>query len=296
MWQIDKRLLARRFGRRAATYDAVTPVQGHMAGLLLDEVSRRLSGRRIQRILELGCGTGRLTHLLSQRFPSAHIVAIDLAPAMIERARSRCVRAEFISADAETFARQVHPGVDLIISNAAVQWFEHPGRTLTAYRALLASDGCLALTTFGEQTFRELRRAMTAAYGRGGQEAAQRHLLSLAPASFWQDIFPDAQICEQILTDRHPDVRSFLRSLQRAGVTYAGRRRQVLPLPVLRRIMTLYPGVDAAPPAPGIVASYHVISLFVEGPHPRRTAGSSPLDDHRRDASSPLPMSPKTVD
>ncbi len=268
MWQIDKRLLARRFGRRAATYDSVTPVQGRMARLLLEDVSRRLSGRRIRRILELGCGTGRLTRLLSQRFPSAHIVAIDLAPAMIERARGRCPQADFISADAETFARRVPPGVDLIVSNAAVQWFEDPARTLTAYRALLANDGCLALTTFGEQTFRELRRAMTAAYGRGGRDAAQGHLVSLAPVSFWQRNFPDARIRERILTDRHPDVRSFLRSLQQAGVTYAGRRRQFLSVPVLRRIMTLYPGADAASPTAEIGVSYHVISLLAMGPAP----------------------------
>ncbi len=252
---------------RAATYESATPIQGRMADLLMEELSRRLSGRRIHRIVELGCGTGRLTRLLLQRFPAAQIVAVDLAPAMIARARTDCPGAEFVGADAETFVHQVKPGVDLIISNATVQWFEKPAATLAAYRALLARNGCLAVTTFGDRTFRELRQAMVAAYGRDGRQAADRHLLPLATASFWQHIFPDAAVSEKLLSDHHANVRAFLRSLQQAGVTYAGMRRQFLPVPVLRRIMACYPGAESvAGNSEGITATYHVIRFFIEGP------------------------------
>lgn len=262
MARIDKGLLAKRFGMRAATYEAATPVQGRLAHALLRDISNRVSGRRIDRIVELGCGTGRLTRLLRQRFPQAHIVGVELAPNMIARARVHCPGATFVRADAETYVHQLTPGIDVIVSNATVQWFEHPVATLRAYRALLARNGCLALTTFGEQTFRELRRAMVMAYGRERAQAVQRHLLSMAPVAFWRETFPDAAVSEELWCDHHANVRAFLRSLQRAGVTYAGAERRFLPAPVLRRILECYPGAEpGAGPSSGITATYHVIRL-----------------------------------
>ncbi len=262
MARIDKGLLARRFGMRAATYEAATPVQGRLAKLLLREIESRVSGRRINRIVELGCGTGRLTQLLRQRFPEAQIVGVELAPDMIAQARVHCPGATFVRADAETYVDRLSPGIDVIVSNATVQWFENPVATLRAYRALLDHNGCLAVTTFGDQTFRELRRAMVMAYGRNGAQAVDRHLLSLAPASFWREAFPDASVSEKLWFDRHADVRAFLRSLQRAGVTYAGTDRRFLPAPVLRRMLECYPGAESgAGPSRRIAATYHVIRL-----------------------------------
>ena len=78
--QLDKSLIQRHFGENAATYDAVTPVQQSMGRELVGAVGDRWRGDDPKRILELGCGTGALTHTLTARFPTAHIVAIDLAP------------------------------------------------------------------------------------------------------------------------------------------------------------------------------------------------------------------------
>ena len=52
----------------------------------LARLLKMLNGRRYGRVLEIGCGSGHFTRLLAQI--SDQIVALDIAPAAIERARS----------------------------------------------------------------------------------------------------------------------------------------------------------------------------------------------------------------
>lgn len=44
------------------------------------------------RVLEIGCGAGYGTRLILDRFPAAHVDAVDLDPAMVRRARRRLTR------------------------------------------------------------------------------------------------------------------------------------------------------------------------------------------------------------
>ena len=41
-----------------------------------------------ERVLDAGCGTGRVTEQLLERLPTGHVVALDGSAAMIEAARS----------------------------------------------------------------------------------------------------------------------------------------------------------------------------------------------------------------
>lgn len=47
------------------------------------------------KILELGCGPGNVTRLLKSRFPESHVIALDLAPKMIEIARNALPDVDF---------------------------------------------------------------------------------------------------------------------------------------------------------------------------------------------------------
>ena len=71
----------------ATGYLAVANEIPHRAegeGVLLDRIPQGAS-----RILDLGCGDGRLLALVLERFPQASGIAIDFSPAMLERARRR---------------------------------------------------------------------------------------------------------------------------------------------------------------------------------------------------------------
>ncbi|WP_233575383.1 class I SAM-dependent methyltransferase [Cellulomonas sp. PhB150] len=56
---------------------------------LLHRLGARISG---QRVVEVGCGRGVGAELLLDRWDAAHVLAVDLDPAMVERARRRLAR------------------------------------------------------------------------------------------------------------------------------------------------------------------------------------------------------------
>lgn len=111
-----------------------------------------LLGERPGRVLELGCGTGRLTLPLA-RIANC-VVGIDRAPAMLERARGKALLAAsaagFELADVRSLAlgRQFDwvllPYNTLNHMTAA----DDPGMLLTSVRAHLAAAGRFVIDTF----------------------------------------------------------------------------------------------------------------------------------------------------
>ncbi len=63
-------------------------------------VLERLDPQRGEKILDIGCGTGRLTSEIGRRAPSADVFAMDRSRAMLTEARSHVrAAAEFLQAD-----------------------------------------------------------------------------------------------------------------------------------------------------------------------------------------------------
>jgi malonyl-CoA O-methyltransferase len=260
--RIDKSRLALHFGKRALSYDRVTPVQSEMARELVAGVVARLGGRRPGSILELGCGTGRMTTELMRNFPGARVTALDIAPEMVDLARARVPGAAFVVADAEDYLAEIVGSFDLIISNATAQWFVDARATLARARALLAPGGLLAVATFGADTFMELDDAFRNAYARAGEPAGD-HVVPLPSASAWRDCLPGAEMIETRLPRVFPDVRAFLRSVQEAGATNAQDGHHVLSRNILRGMTDWYASHYEAPSGVGIVATYHIVMLFL---------------------------------
>jgi len=81
-------------------YDSLFPSGGPSDQFYLEE-ARRSGGR----ILELGCGSGRLTIPIARE--GIDIVGVDLSRAMLERARAKAsqsgVKVEFVEADMRSF-------------------------------------------------------------------------------------------------------------------------------------------------------------------------------------------------
>ena len=178
-----------------------------------------------RRILEIGCGTGYLTALLRRAYPGAELVALDLDAALVEQARSRLgpdSRVSWLVMDGEAFDRG---NFDLIVSNAAFQWFTTPGETIKAYARLLSPQGYLVFSSLGPQTFRELEVSL-------GQAAAALHLEwtpEISARGFltlrdWENLLAQAGLSrvrlEQRLLEAHfPSVSVFLEALKATGAT-----------------------------------------------------------------------------
>jgi malonyl-CoA O-methyltransferase len=263
---IDKPLLAKRFGRRAVTYDRATPVQAGMASRLVAHASKYLGGRSGLRILELGCGTGRLTKDLLGAFPDARVIAVDISPDMVAYAAQRLPRVRFIADDAEKFVLSCNETFDLVIANAAFQWFQQVEQTLGHVRALLAADGLFAASTFGEDTFTELRQSFRSAYAALGRPAAE-HVVNMRPVVWWRGALPHAEIHESRHLREFPDTLSFLRSVQEAGAVNSTTGAHRLRRDVLRMMVKHYESCFATPEGGGVYATYHCLHLCCSGKH-----------------------------
>lgn len=117
----------------AVSYDLVSPY------LLLpnEQLVRRSLIDRIsgnpQRILDLGCGTGSMTLLLKQAFPTAEVIGLDLSPYMLVVAASKSQKEgcsiQFLQGNAEQTQFPDH-SFDLI--TASLLFHETPSITTEA--------------------------------------------------------------------------------------------------------------------------------------------------------------------
>ena len=220
-----KHLVAKRFNKQAVDYEDATPVQAQMAQHLHNLIKKQCVNRNIDMILEAGCGNGRLTSHLVELFPHATIIAVDLAPDMLTIAKTRCPSINTVCADIEEFIQQGQT-YDLIVSNATIQWCHNPKLAIQKMLKKLNLHGLMIHSTFGPQTFTELRCAFEAAYT-ALDIPQQSHLLDILSTSQWEQAFEQIDITEDIFELQFPDVRSFLCSIQQAGATHAQSNRAI---------------------------------------------------------------------
>jgi trans-aconitate 2-methyltransferase len=96
-------------------------------------------------VADLGCGTGHLTATLLERWPEASVYGVDSSAQMLERAKrfARPDHLELIHADLRTW--QPTALLDVIVSNAALQWLNDHESLIPQIASLIAPDGFLAV-------------------------------------------------------------------------------------------------------------------------------------------------------
>lgn len=97
-------------------------------------------------VVDLGCGPGNLTALLSQRWPDAAVEGLDSSPEMIERA-STVAGPAFRVADVRGWTPDAD--VDVIVSNAALQWVPDHLPLVASWAQGLPRGGWLAFQVPG---------------------------------------------------------------------------------------------------------------------------------------------------
>jgi trans-aconitate methyltransferase len=131
-----------------------------------EPVAELLAPRAGERILDLGCGDGRLTERIAAA--GAAVVAVDASPAMVEAAVRRGLDARVMSADALDFEAEF----DAVFSNAVLHWVLEPQKAIAGIHRALKPSGRFAAEFGGAGNVAHVCEALSAALGRRGRDFA----------------------------------------------------------------------------------------------------------------------------
>jgi malonyl-CoA O-methyltransferase len=167
VFSLDRRAVVQAFDRASASYDAAAALQERVRNELLE----RLAELKLEpaAILDLGAGTGHASRGLKRRYPKSLVVAADIAPGMLTRAKaqSRWLRRfERVRADAYSLPFREH-SFDLVFSSLMLQWCDDLDAVFAEIARVLKPGGVLLFSTFGPGTLAELREAWAASGAAG---------------------------------------------------------------------------------------------------------------------------------
>lgn len=123
-----------------------------------EELMERLHLAGCERILDIGCGDGKVSAALADRVPDGAVVAIDSSAAMIRYAReshaSRAPRLNFEECDAA--ALRFENEFDVVFSNAALHWVQDHSGVVRGIARALRPGGRILLSMGGKGNVAEV--------------------------------------------------------------------------------------------------------------------------------------------
>ncbi|MCL2448684.1 MAG: trans-aconitate 2-methyltransferase [Polyangiaceae bacterium] len=139
-------------------------------------------------VVDLGCGPGNSTALLSARWPHARVEGIDSDEAMLAEARRRNPDGIWIQGDVAAFSPD-RP-CDVVFSNATLHWLTEHERLFPRLLAHVRQGGVLAVQmprNYGAPSHRSI--AEVAADGPwAGRLAERARIVPVGDAAFYYDV------------------------------------------------------------------------------------------------------------
>jgi trans-aconitate 2-methyltransferase len=138
----------------ASSYDRMSDPQLAMARDVID----RLDLRGDERVLDAGCGTGRVTELLARRVPDGTVIAVDGSEAMVEETRRRGLNA--FAADLVELT--LDEPVDAILSTATFHWIHDHDALFARMHEALRPGGRMSVQCGGAGNVANVQAAIDA--------------------------------------------------------------------------------------------------------------------------------------
>lgn len=228
---MDKATIAKNFSRHAHTYDMHSHVQKRMACELLGMTG----DKPVNKILEIGSGTGNYTLLLQEKFINSEIKAVDISDRMIEVAAGKINGGKgikFVLDDAERIS--LNEEFDIVTSNACFQWFGDLKSALAKYKNLLKDGGVILFSTFGPDTFKELSESLKYVFKgvaiNSGNFIGRDNLKSVLDKNF-----SGVEVKETVYTESFSCLKEFLNRIKRSGIRGGAEASKVFFTPQLMK-------------------------------------------------------------
>ena len=251
---LDKNKVRRSFAAAAQSYDSVAQLQRQVGLSLLRRFPFKNPSSQV--VLDMGCGTGFLSHQLAASLPR-QLLAFDIALPMLQtcRAHYQNMSADYLCGDAERLPVKDR-SIDQIYSNLALQWAQDLFKTFQGFERALKKSGRLVFATFGPQTLWELKAAWARvdcyAHVNDFHSAEQiEGFLKLAG-------FFDLQVENEVYVNRYRSVEELMRELKNLGAHNVNRGRN--PKPTTKtQLQQMIEHYQAQMTEQQILASYEII-------------------------------------
>jgi len=277
---IDKKQVRRAFSRAARDYDAAAVLQREVCQRMLE----RLDYIKLQPalLLDAGSGTGWGTRQLAQRYPAAHVVALDIALGMLNVAREQSSwwRKLFsgsqqspVCADVEALPL-VTNSMEMVWSNLALQWCNDLPATFCELHRVLKTDGLLMFSTFGPDTLKELRGAFR---GVDGYSHTSRFIdMHDIGDMLAQSGFAEPVMDMEIITLTYNDVKAVMQDLRGIGAhnATAGRAQGMMGKAAWLQVLERYESFRRDGKLP---ATFEIVYGHAWKPLPRVTADGAQI-------------------
>src|ERR1700736_1207510 len=181
-------------------YDRVAPEYDAWAGGLHSRVAAKLvdvaAPRRGDAVLDVGCGTGLVTHLLAEKVGAkGSVVGIDLSPRMLELARARArPNTKFMSMAAEHLVFRAR-SFDLITYGQSLPYLVDPLASIEEAARLLRPGGRVALSLHRRSLQTEAQDLFYRVLG----DLAVRHHLRIPEHSPERSLFGEPETLPRML-------------------------------------------------------------------------------------------------
>ncbi len=231
---MNRRLkISQAFSHAAETYDQHAVVQNYVAQRL---TARVLNPEKpsLGTVLEVGCGTGILSHHL---IPHAETyVLTDLSFSLLGKAQEK-VRGDhvfplIVDGERPCFSASF----DVIVSNLVLHWFQDPKGALTRLVACLKPGGKLYITTLGNNTFHEWRTAHTLAEAPCGV----MDFISFGQLKGWLPVSGSREVEEEWMTTNPAHTLEFLQGLKAMGGRLPHPGHRPLPYKTFKKVMKIH--------------------------------------------------------
>ena len=204
---INKALVAQRFAKAGQSYVEQAVVQKQISAQLF-EYLKMYCPQSLPSVLEIGCGSGNLTHLFHSYFQVDQLFLNDLY-ADVEQHFSTIQNIAWLIGDIEQLT--LPQSLDAVISSSALQWMTDLPTLLHRIHDALKPNAYFGFSTFGSDNLTEIKHLT----GQGLNYISLEFLKRQLEQQNFEVLFIEQEV-KQIYFD-HP--KSVLQHLKATGVT-----------------------------------------------------------------------------